>query len=180
MQKNSACILPDQGSGQNCGRAVSLRDALPRIANPDALDATVNEVFRTMLGVTCHRFEEGKTAAGESVTAVVGFGGILSGACVLRLDAKSAMEIASRLTGTPFGEVEDTVKDAVGEMANMLAGAWKSKIPELASHCGLSLPAVITGQNYELRVQAPRFALRRAYRFDEVHFQVTIVCDGLQ
>jgi chemotaxis protein CheX len=79
-----------------------------------------------------------------------------------------------------FAEIDDTVKDAIGEICNMLAGAWKGKVPELAANCGLSVPAVITGSDYDLRVQAPEFQLHHLYRFEESSFSVTIVCDGLQ
>jgi hypothetical protein len=56
-------------------------------------------------------------------------------------------------------EVDDTVKDGIGEICNMLAGAWKGKVPDLAANCGLSVPAVITGRDYNLHVQAPEFKL---------------------
>jgi chemotaxis protein CheX len=114
------------------------------------------------------------------VTAVVGFGGLLSGACVFRSGAKAALKIAERMTGIQFDAVDDTVKDAIGEVCNMLAGAWKGKVPELAAHCGLSVPAVITGRDYNLRVQAPEFQIHHLYRFGSEHLEVTIVCDGLQ
>lgn len=180
MQKNGTCGLRRGGRRENPCEGISLRDSLSRVADPDSLDATVDEVFRTMLGVKCRRVLDKVSKRGESVTAVVGFGGLLSGACVVRCGAKDAMEIAARLTGAALRDVDDTVKDAIGEIGNMLAGAWKSRIPELATHCGLSLPAVITGHSYELRVQAPEFELRHEYSFDQVEFQVTIVCDGLQ
>jgi len=45
---------------------------------------------------------------------------------------------------------------------------------------GLSVPAVITGHDYKLHVQAPEFQLHHLYRFQEAPFAVTIVCDGLQ
>ena len=76
--------------------------------------------------------------------------------------------------------VFDTVKDAVGEICNMLAGAWKGNVPELASYCGLSVPAVITGRDYNLRVAAPEFQLDHAYRFGTWRLGVTIVCDGVK
>jgi chemotaxis protein CheX len=84
------------------------------------------------------------------------------------------------MTGMEFDTVDDTVKDAVGEICNMLAGAWKGKVPELAANCGLSVPAVITGNNYNLHVQAPEFQLHHDYSFEDSGFSVTIVCDGLQ
>jgi chemotaxis protein CheX len=62
----------------------------------------------------------------------------------------------------------------------MLAGGWKSKVPDLAANCGLSIPAVITGREYHLHVQAPEFKLVHVFRFDGASFEVTIICDGLQ
>ena len=84
------------------------------------------------------------------------------------------------MAGMEFEEVDDTVKDAVGEICNMLAGAWKGKIPELAANCGLSVPAVITGRDYHLHVQAPEFQLHHAYRCGETAFEVRIVCDSVR
>jgi chemotaxis protein CheX len=79
-----------------------------------------------------------------------------------------------------FADIDDTVKDGIGEICNMVAGAWKGKVPELAANCGLSVPAVITGRDYKLHVQAPEFQLHHLYVFGESSFAVTIVCDGLQ
>jgi chemotaxis protein CheX len=133
-----------------------------------------------MVGVTCRRSWDSVPEEVESVTAVVGFGGLLTGACVLRCGGSAATDIAGRMTGMQFPEIDDTVKDAIGEICNMVAGTWKSKVPELAAHCDLSVPAVITGRDYRLRVQAPEFTLRHGYRFDDACFDVTILCDGLR
>lgn len=161
--------------------AVSLRESVAQVADPRNLDTGVREVFELMLGVRCSRCAAEKLAReGESVTAVVGFGGLLSGACVFRLTSETARKVAGHMTGMQFDEVDDTVKDAIGEVCNMLAGAWKGKVPELAANCGLSVPAVITGRDYNLHVQAPEFQLSHAYSFDDETFAVTIVCDGLQ
>jgi chemotaxis protein CheX len=159
---------------------VSLRESLTRVADPKNLDASVEEVFQMMLGLECRRDPGTAEPEPESLTAVVGFGGLLSGACVLSTGRTAALEIAGHMTGMRFEEIDDTVKDGVGEICNMLAGAWKGKVPELAANCGLSVPAVITGRDYKLHVQAPEFHLHHWYRFDDARFSVTIVCDGLQ
>ncbi len=159
---------------------LSLRDSVHLVSDPKHLDASVDEVFRLMLGVTAVRAEGPLPAQPESVTAVVGFGGLLSGACVFRVGAREAMQAATLMTGMEFTELDDTVKDGIGEVCNMLAGAWKSKVPGLAANCGLSVPAVITGRDYNLHVQAPEFQLNHFYAFDGALFAVTIVCDGIQ
>jgi len=157
----------------------SLRESVQLISDPRNLDDSVEEVFRLMLGVECRRDTTPAAAEKESVTAVVGFGGVLSGACVFRSGASAALKIAAQMTGMEFQELDDTVKDAIGEICNMLAGAWKGKVPELAANCGLSVPAVITGRDYKLHVQAPEFQVHHTYRFENARFEVTIICDGL-
>jgi chemotaxis protein CheX len=179
VRNANAPVLENGRSGGEHRMGVSLRESVELVADPRNLDASVEEVFATMLGLECRRQEEGVQGGSESVTAVVGFGGQLSGACVFSCPAAAAKKIAAQMTGLDFADVDDTVKDAVGELCNMLAGSWKGRIPGLAANCGLSVPAVITGRDYHLHVQAPEFQLRHVYRFDDAAFAVTIVCDGL-
>jgi chemotaxis protein CheX len=168
------------GSGMEPTMAVSLRESLQLVSDPRNLDASVEEVFQLMLGLNCRRGSGPVDQEPESVTAVVGFGGLLSGACVFTTGRTVALKIAAHMTGMEFEEIDDTVKDGIGEICNMLAGAWKGKVPDLAANCGLSVPAVITGRDYRLHVQAPEFQLHHLYRFEDSSFAVTIVCDGLQ
>ena len=165
---------------RECKMAVSLRKSVERVSDPRNLDASVEEVFRLMLGLDCKRDPGPAVLEAETVTAVVGFGGLLSGACVFRSGAGAAVKIAAQMTGMEITGIDDIVKDGIGEICNMLAGSWKGKVPELAANCGLSIPAVITGRDYNLHVQAPEFQLRHVYRFGEEVFEVSIVCDGMQ
>lgn len=183
--RNGAIALPSVEliPGAGSAAALSLRELASEISDPNNLDATVEEVFGTALGVQCRRQEHARTSElireAGSITAVIGFAGLLTGACLFRCGAETAASIVSLMTGMHFGEVDQTVKDGVGEICNMLAGVWKRKVPQLAAHCGLSVPAVITGRHYELSVHAPEFELRHAYGFRNASFTVTIVCDGL-
>jgi len=160
---------------------LSLRDSMDLVSDPRNLDASVEEVFKMMLGVECQRYPGPEPIAEpESVTAVVGFGGVLSGACVFHSGGSTAKKLAAQMTGMEFEEIDETVQDGIGEICNMLAGSWKSKVPDLAANCGLSIPTVITGRNYNLHVQAPEFQLHHLYKSEDASFDVTIICDGLQ
>lgn len=171
----------DDGSeGMERKMTLSLRESVQLVSDPKHLDESVDEVFRMMLGVACEKMTGPLTPQPESVTAVVGFGGLLSGACVFRCGSLEAMKVAEKMTGMEFADIDDTVKDGIGEVCNMLAGAWKGKIPGLSANCGLSVPAVITGRDYNLHVQAPEFQLNHTYVFEGNEFAVTIVCDGIQ
>jgi chemotaxis protein CheX len=183
VRKAAIAIPREDGRGEReRSMAVSLRESVQLVSEPRNLDASVEEVFQMMLGVKCRRAAQPavRQLDAESVTAVVGFGGLLSGACVFSTGAAGAKTIAAQMTGMEFTEIDDTVKDGIGELCNMLAGSWKGKVPELAANCGLSVPAVLTGHDYNLHVQAPEFKLCHSYHFDGTSFDVTIICDGLQ
>jgi chemotaxis protein CheX len=175
-----AAIARKSGAEKEHSMTISMRESVHLVSDPANLEACVDEVFQLMLGVHCEPDSGLAEGDAESVTAVVGFGGMLSGACVFRTGGAAALKIAARMTGMEFEEIDDTVKDAIGEICNMLAGSWKGRVPQLAANCGLSVPAVITGRNYQLHVQAPEFRVDRSYRFEDAGFEVTIICDGLQ
>jgi chemotaxis protein CheX len=158
---------------------VSLAESVDEVSDPRNLDASVEEVFRLMLGVGCRRDYRPPQIESESITAVVGFGGHLSGACIFRTCGSTAVQIAAQMTGMTFDEIDDTVKDAIGEICNMVAGVWKGRAPELAARCDLSVPAVITGRDYNLHVETLEFQIDHVYRFGQGNFSVTVMCDGI-
>ena len=146
------------------------------------LDMAVAEVFEVMMGVACRPAVSGpavEAAEGGGVTAIIGMAGALHGACVLRMRQPVALRLAERMTGAPMASFDRTVKDALGEACNMLAGAWKGKLDGLSSSCMLSVPAVVSGSNYEINLPAPAFHLRRSYAFDGEGFSFSIDCAGL-
>jgi chemotaxis protein CheX len=175
-----ACLRRGTWNEMEKSMTLSLRENLHLVSDPSNLNSSVEEVFHMMLGAASIPTESVPVEEAETITAVVGFGGLLSGACVFRSGASAALVIAEKLTGMEFSEIDDMVKDAIGEVCNMLAGAWKGRIPDLSANCGLSIPAVITGSNYRIHVQAPEFRLHHVYDFEGSIFEVTIICDGLQ
>lgn len=145
------------------------------------LDRAVDEVFSTMLGVGCQPARE--TAAPEegasrdSISAVIGLAGALSGSLVLDSSGPAARRMAGRMTGVEPAEVDAVVRDAIGEIANMLAGAWKGYDAELASGCLLSTPTVVAGTSYEWFSQRAPLRIERSYAFEEMRFRVTVLCE---
>lgn len=142
----------------------------------ERLDRAMEEVFSTMLGVDCARVEAGPRADGLSVAALIGLAGAMSGTVVVQGDAASAQQVAARMTGMEPDGVDATVRDAMGELANMVAGAWKGYDQELASRCLLSTPTVVTGRRYELFSRKATVWFEAAYRFDAFRCTVTVAC----
>lgn len=144
------------------------------------LDAAVEEVFSLMMGVPCTPVSECPVEERETISSVIGLAGAMSGTCVLRTGEKVALRMAETLTGIEILVLDDTVKDAVGEICNMVAGAWKGRQPQLASGCMLSTPTVVTGTNYQLHTQKPEFRIERYYRFESLSFGLNLVCESMQ
>jgi len=127
------------------------------------LDQAVQDVFATMLGVECSVVDTLAASPGqESISVLIGLAGVISGSCMLHADRSSSRRIAGLLTGMDSAG-EDTVKDALGEVCNMVAGTWKRCIPELASLCMLSPPTVISGSDYSLHSMPGDLRMQRCY-----------------
>jgi chemotaxis protein CheX len=140
------------------------------------LDRAMEEVFGKMMGLKCSEAEETEPMAGETVTALIGLAGALTGTVMLQSARAGAMRISECLTGQAPEEVDAMVRDAMGEVANMVTGAWKGYDAELASRCLLSTPTVVVGEKYELFSRRALIRIDRAYRFEEHICMVTISC----
>jgi chemotaxis protein CheX len=113
---------------------------------------------------------------GETVTALIGLAGSLTGTVVLQSTRAGALKISGSLTGMEPSEVDATVRDAIGEVGNMVAGAWKGYDADLASRCLLSTPTVVVGSRYELFSRRALIRIDRNYRFAGHVCAITISC----
>ena len=63
------------------------------------------------------------------VAATIGFSGGGTGICVLNLSEPTAFALAGGLTGTTPDKLNADCLDAIGEIANMIAGGAKKDLP---------------------------------------------------
>lgn len=140
------------------------------------LDQTVEEVFALMLGsnVTISESAVAPTNVPITLTAVIGLAGALSGAYTVVVNEATAKRIASTMLGIEIAELDGDVYDALGEITNILAGAWKSKIAELHAKCLLSVPTVVTGSHYDIHRKTTNFRMARSYFFVDSPFTINI------
>ena len=114
-----------------------------------ALQHSMQEVFELMLASPLEISLE-SPPAGLDITAMVGLAGELCGILSVRCASDSAARMASRILGINPEEAGPEMWDAVGEIANMVAGNFKNKIAGLGDACMLSVPTVITGADYNV------------------------------
>ena len=126
------------------------------------LDEAVSEVFDLMLSRACtpSALPMEPTAG---LTALVHFSGALNGACTIHLDLSSAGELTEHLTGEPPEPDSPLAADTVGELCNMIAGLWKSRLAPPLAACQLSSPTIGTGYTAQAETQAT--TVTRSYQF---------------
>lgn len=125
-----------------------MRDTLIEAAR-DAVD----EVFQALLGMEP---EIGEPLLGQQspleaeVTVYVDLEGPRSGALALRCRKDLATHVTGTLLGLEVTEIDDDVKDALGELANIIAGGFARRLETCGVTVNISLPTVVTDRRLSL------------------------------
>lgn len=112
----------------------------------------VSNTFTTMLAADARR---GELTLGDPlsrqfpISGLIGLSGRASGMVVINLSTEVALKAASAMLMEPIDEVNNDVIDAVGELANVIAGQAKTELEQYELSVGL--PNVIVGENHEVR-----------------------------
>lgn len=116
----------------------------------DTIREIVHVVFEATFAIAVEDAppDEGSTASVSS--SLVGIAGRWDGAVIVDCSPAVAHLLASLMFGVPSDEVDrDQIEDALGELANMVGGNLKALLP---GPCTLSLPTVVEGRDYRVRV----------------------------
>ena len=146
---------------------------------PSELVQIVQSVFEAMLGLVVGESETPWYPGGERLTAVVHLSGEWNGAVLLECDRSQACHFAGRYLSMESPEaMDDVVRDVLGELANMIGGNLKSV---LAQGIRLSMPSIVNGSDYNLRVCGSEVTERLAFNSTEGPFWITVLtspCEG--
>jgi chemotaxis protein CheX len=136
------------------------------------LDSAVSEVFEMMLDRGCAPLDA-EVDIDERITARIRFSGSITGECLVYASQTVAQIAAEALLGTVSEPCDPMVDDAIGELCNMIAGGWKSKLESSRAVSLISVPAVT--RNAALGLDA-RFGTTysRCYSFQGNVFGVSL------
>lgn len=93
--------------------------------------------------------EPGEHGEGAVVTSMVGISGAWRGAVIVAFPVALAASLTSALFGGDEVPGNDEIRDALGELGNILAGNIKALVPEPSD---LSLPSVTFGTDYAVKI----------------------------
>lgn len=112
----------------------------------------VKEVFINMVGVEDLMHLpiqiDVTTHFKECLTSMVGLAGTYNGLVSVHLPWPLAISFTSLMLGMEVTEIDDDVNDAMGEIANMIAGSFKQHLSKGGSDIQLSTPSVVNGADY--------------------------------
>lgn len=122
------------------------------VINP-FLEATVS-VLKTMASTDPipgkPYIKKGTSAIGD-VSGVVGITGDTEGSLCITFTRECILFIISRMPGEDQKEINDEVKDAVGELTNMISGDSRRRLEEIGHHFLGTIPSVISGYGHEIK-----------------------------
>jgi len=139
----------------------------------DDLARVVESVFQTMIDLEVAVSDAPWARSPDTITAAVHFAGDWRGAALVECDAPQACHFATRFMGIALpATIDDDVRDAMGELANMVAGNLKSVLPR---GVGLSMPSVVEGSDYTLRVCGAKAVERLIFSSALGAFRITLI-----
>ena len=122
------------------------------------IEAT-KEVFTTMVMMELedhYPLREPVTRFHCSISGMVGLAGMYSGILSIHCPQTLALRITSNMLGMDVEEIGEDACDALGEIANMLGGHVKQVFSKGGLGLNLSIPTVITGEDYCVNCMADK------------------------
>ncbi len=109
----------------------------------------IGNVFRTMVQTEVaigRPYLKAAPAASVDVSAIIGLSGDVTGSVVLSFEQGAAATIASKFAGVDINPSHADFADALGELANIVAGNAKKDFH--GYEVNISLPSVIIGEGH--------------------------------
>lgn len=122
------------------------------------VEATL-DVFATMIARPLRsappQFNVGQQTA--AVVATVGFAGSSRGLVAVCCSSAAAREITAAMLGLEPDAVADDVPDAMGEVANMVAGGFRTKMSSGEDRWEITMPVVTIGEHFTITYSSDTF-----------------------
>ena len=151
--QNQATMQPPAlaapANGKPAGVAAAVTTTLdPKLIAPFV--SSIRAVFSTMVGVetTVQRpYLKNDETHSFAVSSIIGFSGQVVGSVTLSFQEETAKKLVAKFAGAELGIHDPDFADAVGELANMVAGAAKKDLGGAAS---ITVPSVVIGSGHNI------------------------------
>jgi chemotaxis protein CheX len=122
---------------------------LSKTSIEESLLESVKEVFETMIFMDIEPSDENEhILEGPSFMGLITFGGDVEGCLGVCCTSSCAATISANMLGSEPGSEtsEQDMKDAIGEVANMVLGSFKTRAESELGKLQVSVPTVVCGR----------------------------------
>lgn len=95
-------------------------------------------------------FIKKETVANGDVTGIIGLSGERSGTISVTFTSQCALAVVGNMLGETLTELNQDVRDAVGELTNMISGQTRRGLQATGMTLEAGIPTVIMGQNHSI------------------------------
>ncbi|MCB0364686.1 MAG: chemotaxis protein CheX [Bdellovibrionaceae bacterium] len=144
----------------------------------DIVESNVRDVFLSMFNLEAktgeHRFERDHVDQGD-VSGTVGMvQQEMEGTLTVSFPKQTIFNILRDIYGRDFEEVDQTVKEGVGELTNVIYSMVKRGLNELGYDFKMAIPDIVVGENHQIfKVQVGQ-TLVLPFQLGEEKFEVSI------
>ncbi len=113
----------------------------------------VRDIFSTMLMMEVVNEDvvyDAPVEIASNITSMIGLGDTIKGVLAVHCPRIVATSITGGFLGMEVEELDDDVRDAIGEIANMIAGNLKVSYARVGSNIELAIPTSIVGDSFEM------------------------------
>lgn len=115
------------------------------------IKASAMEIFSSMImmdikEITMEKYQLEK--AESNISSMLGMGGEIKGSLDLHFPEKVAVTITSQFLGMDILELDEDVRDAIGELANMVGGDLKTYFASKDIKTEIAIPNTVVGKSY--------------------------------
>jgi len=140
------------------------------------LNGTVN-VLKTMAFIEPKPgkpfLKRDRMAIGD-ISGVIGLTGSTQGAVVVSFSKAAALRVISSMMGETFADLTDEVRDAVGEITNMISGDARRSLAELGANFEAGIPTVVVGKGHEITSMSKGPCLAIPFKIDAEDLTVEV------
>jgi chemotaxis protein CheX len=141
----------------------------------------VNEVFSSMVGLDdllyIPHVVDPVSHFDSCITAMVGLAGSYNGMLSLHIPHSLALSFTSQMLCMEVSEINADVHDALGEIANMIAGSLKHHFSNGGDDVRLSTPSVLNSKDYVKSANNPADTLTLLFDVDDEWFIVSVILE---
>ncbi|MEI6610615.1 MAG: chemotaxis protein CheX [Deltaproteobacteria bacterium] len=108
------------------------------------------------------------------ISGIIGLTGSATGSLALSFSEAAILKIVSNMIGENIKAMSDEIKDAVGEITNMISGVARKNLEADGFYIQAAIPTVVTGKNHTIAHVTGGQSLIIPFEIDEGTFVVDV------